>query len=796
MQLSRSIEKELITLREKLINRVESVFSDEEVELVKKALDFACERHRGQFRVSGDPYITHPINVALILIDLKMDATTVAAGLLHDILEDTDTTSEELEEVFGREITFLVEGVTKIRQIPLSELDGARELGKMYRQKVETYRKMILSIAEDIRVLVIKLADRLHNIKTLESLPDDKKRRIARETLEIYAPLAHRIGIWKIKWELEDLSFKYLNPSVYSDLARKINEKRRDREKFLGLVEAQLGAELKRRGIEARIISRPKHIYSVYQKMKKKNKKFEELYDLYGIRIITRTKEDVYKVLGVVHELYQPVPDRFKDYVANPKPNFYQSLHTTVVGPDNKFIEIQIRSEMMHEIAEFGIAAHWRYKEGVKSGAETLKLMGWLHNLIERSKNIEDPRIYYRVLKDELKEEDIYVFTPKREIKILKKHSTPIDFAYAVHTELGHRARGAIVNGKLVPLNYELKNGDIVEIKTGSVPSPSLDWLRFVKTSSARQKIKAYFRRQEREQKISKGKEEFMKILKKLLPFDLDYQEVARSILPDLKMRQENNLFIQIAEEKINLKALKRVILIKYASDEIEAGEQQLKEILEQEKVPRETLDRLLPRLVRSFNMHAEEELYYAIYAKRISRRKLVGKVRKFLPQHRYVRQGEKKPLVEVSGIKGMEIKFAKCCIQLPGDEIVGIATTSHVVTIHRKDCPNVVHYRGNRSRILPARWTEDVDFSRRVKVRVVAEDLTGLNKFLLDLSKDKPSMFGKFQVSPNIKGVYGGNFIADLTLNVKTRTQLEELLGHIKSIKGVVKVRPISGAD
>lgn len=796
MQLSRSIEKDLNTLKEEFTSRIEGIFSTQDFNLIKRALDFACEKHRGQFRASGEPYITHPISVALILLDLRMDATTIAAGLLHDVLEDTDTTSEELEEEFGREITFLVEGVTKIRQIPLNELGEAKELGKVYKQKVETYRKMILSIAEDIRVLVIKLADRLHNIKTLDPLPDDKKRRIARETLEIYAPLAHRIGIWKIKWELEDLSFKYLNPSIYSELARKINEKRRDREKFLGLVESQLGEELKRRGIEARIISRPKHIYSVYQKMRKKNKKFEELYDLYGIRIITKTKEDVYKVLGVVHELYQPVPDRFKDYVANPKPNFYQSLHTTVVGPDNKFIEIQIRSEMMHEIAEFGIAAHWRYKEGVRSGAETLKLMGWLHNLIERSRNIEDPRIYYRVLKDELKEEDIYVFTPKREIKILKKHSTPIDFAYAVHTELGHRARGAIVNGKLVPLNYELKNGDIVEIKTGSVPSPSLDWLRFVKTSSARQKIKAYFRRQEREQKILRGKEEFMKILKKLLPFDLDYQEVARNILPDLRMRQENNLFVQIAEEKISLKALKKVILLKYVPDEVESGEKQLKEILEQEKISTETMDRLLPKVIRSLNMHAEEELYYAIHTRRISRRKLVGKIRKFLPQHRYIRSGEKRPLVEVSGIKGMEIKFAKCCIQLPGDEIVGIATTSHIVTIHRKNCPNVLHYRGSRSRILPAKWADDVDFLRKVKVRVVAEDLTGLNKFLLDLSKDKPSMFGKFQVSPSIKGVYGGNFIADLTLNVKTREQLEELLGHIKSIRGVVKVRPISGAD
>ena len=779
-------------LLKEFLDRVEKSFPGEDVSRVKKALEFATEKHKGQYRVSGEPYITHPINVALLLMELGMDVDTVIAGLLHDVLEDTSATTEELEKKFGKDIAFLVEGVTKIKQIPLEGLNGNHDIGRMYKRKVESYRKIIFSTAQDPRVLIIKLADRLHNIKTLDPLPPEKKRRIARETLEIYAPLAHRIGIWRIKWELEDLSFKYLNPEKYAELARKINEKRRDREKFLKLVESQLKNALKERGVKAQIISRPKHIYSVYQKMRRKNKKFDELYDLYGIRIITETKDDAYKALGVVHELYKPVPGRFKDYIANPKPNFYQSLHTTVMGPDNKFIEIQIRSELMHEIAEFGIAAHWRYKEGSESNEERSKFMLWLNNLIDRSKDINDPRTYYRVLRKELAVEDIYVFTPKREIMVLKKHSTPIDFAYAVHTELGHRARGAKVNGKLVPLNYELKNGDIVEILTGNVPSPSRDWLQFVKTHAARQKIRAFFRRIEREEKIQQGKEEFSRILKRLIPFDVDYQEVAKELLGEFKMKEEKNFYTSLADGKLNMRVLKRALLLKFVPEETEAGREQVIKMFEELNVPENSRDTVLTRIVRSFNMHAEEELFYAFSAKRISRKKLISKVKKFLPQSRKTHYGAKRPLVEVSGLKGLDIKFARCCIQLPGDEIVGIVTSSKIITIHRKNCPNVTHYRGDRSRILPAYWVDESSFVRKVKLRVVAEDLSGLNKFLEEL--DHKDLFGNYQVSHNIKGVYGGKFLADLTVNVKTRGQLEDVMRRLRSTKGVIKVRTVSG--
>ena len=779
-------------LWEEFLNKVQESFPPDEVHRVKKALEFATQRHEGQFRASGEPYITHPINVALLLLELGMDVETVIAGLLHDVLEDTPTTSEELEQNFGKEIAFLVEGVTKIKHIPLDGLNGSHDIGKMYRRKVENYRKIIFSTAQDPRVLIIKLADRLHNIKTLDPLPPEKKRRIARETLEIYAPLAHRIGIWRMKWELEDLSFKYLNPEKYAELAKKIKEKRKDRERFLKLVETQLSRALEERGVRAQIISRPKHIYSVYQKMRRKNKKFDELYDLYGIRIITETKDDAYKALGVVHELYKPVPGRFKDYIANPKPNFYQSLHTTVMGPDNKFIEIQIRSELMHEIAEFGIAAHWRYKEGRKNSEERSKFLLWLNNLIDQSKDINDPRVYYRVLRKELAVEDIYVFTPKREIKVLKKHSTPIDFAYAVHTELGHRARGAKVNGKLVPLNYELKNGDVVEILTGNVPSPSRDWLQFVRTPSAKQKIKAFFRRKEREEKIQRGKEEFSRILKKLIPFDVDYQDVARELLSEFRMKSENNFYISLTEGRLNLKVLKRALLMKFVPEETETGREQVMKVFEEQNVPEDSRGSVLTKIINSFNMHAEEELFYAFSQKKISRKKLISKIRKFLPQSRKTHYGSRRPIVEVSDLKGLEIKFARCCIQLPGDEIVGIVTSSRIITIHRKSCPNVVHYRGDRSRILQAYWVDESNFVKKVKLRVVAEDLSGLNKFLEELGHEE--IFGNYQVAPNIKGVYGGKFLADLTVNVRTREQLEDVIRRLRSTRGVVKVRTVSG--
>ena len=792
MPASPSPESDYCKLEKEFLKRVKETFPKIDRDRIEEALKFAKRRHGNQTRESGEPYITHPINVALILLEFGMDAETIIAGLLHDVLEDTETSPEELEKKFGKDITFLVDSVTKIDKIKFDSFSGNRNISKMYQRKVENYRKIIFSAAQDPRVLIIKLADRLHNVRTIHHLPEEKARRIALETLEIYAPLAHRIGIWRMKWELEDLSFKYLNPEKYAELAKKINEKRRDREKFLNFIEKRLKRALNARGIRAQIISRPKHIYSVYQKMRRKNKEFDELYDLYGIRIITETKDETYKALGVIHELYKPVPGRFKDYIANPKPNFYQSLHTTVMGPDNKFIEIQIRSKLMHEIAEFGIAAHWRYKEGTKSSEERSKFLLWLNNLIDRSKNINDPRVYYRILRKELAVEDIYVFTPQKEIKVLKKHSTPIDFAYAVHTELGHRARGAKVNGKLVPLNYELKNGDIVEILTGNVASPSRDWLRFVKTSSARQKIKAFFRRKEREEKIQRGKEEFSRILKRLIPFDVDYQEVVKKLLLEFKMKEENNFYISLTDGKLSLKVLKRTLLSKFVPEETASGREQVMKILEEQSVPESSIDTVLTRIVRSFNMHAEEELFYAFSRKKISRKKLINKVKKFLPQSRKTHYGAKRPLVEVNGLKGLDIKFARCCIQLPGDEIVGIVTSSKVITIHRKSCPNVVNYRGDRSRILPAYWVDESNFVKKVKLRVVAEDLSGLNKFLEELGHE--DIFGNYQVAPNIKGVYGGKFLADLTVNVRTREQLEDVIRKLRSTRGVAKVRTVSG--
>ncbi|RKY96913.1 MAG: hypothetical protein DRQ06_00240, partial [Candidatus Hydrothermota bacterium] len=440
--------------------------------LVQEAYSYALNKHRGQKRASGEPYIVHPLGVAEILAELKMDSHTIAAALLHDTVEDTGTELREIEERFGPDIAFLVNGVTKIK-----EYGAATE-----RSKAENFRKLLLAVSRDLRVLIIKLADRLHNLRTLEYLPPDSRRRIAEESLEVYAPIAHRLGIWRIKWEMEDLAFQFLYPALYRQILKKVRETREYREQYIKRATEELSNLLREAGIKADVEGRPKHIYSIYQKILRKGVSIDEIYDLYGIRVITLTIADCYTALGVIHGRFRPLPGRFKDYIAMPKPNLYQSLHTTVIGPDNKFLEIQIRTRKMHELAEEGIAAHWRYKEDYRPTEREVAQFSWLRGLLELYRRSPTPEEFMRKIREEITGEEIYVFTPKGDVITLPIGSTPVDFAYEIHTQLGHRVTAAKVNGRPVPLSTVLESGDVVEIIPKKKPRPRKSWLEFVKT--------------------------------------------------------------------------------------------------------------------------------------------------------------------------------------------------------------------------------------------------------------------------------------------------------------------------
>ncbi len=511
-----------------------TVKSPEDAELIQRAYELAKVAHEGQTRASGEPYITHCLAVARILSDLRLDPATIAAGLLHDVVEDTILDLEDIKAEFGEEIANLVDGVTKLKKLDELDKKGSKE-SRAYEQ-AESIRKMFLAMVDDVRVVLIKLADRLHNMRTLGSLPEEKRKKIAQETLEIYAPLANRLGIWKIKWELEDLAFRYLEPEKYYEIARKLEQRRLDREKFINQAIEILKNHLAKAGIEAEITGRPKHIYSIYQKMKRKNVDLDQIYDLYGIRIIVKEVRDCYAALGVVHSIWPPIPGEFDDYIATPKDNMYRSLHTAVVGPGGKPMEVQIRTEEMHRVAEYGIAAHWRYKEGRPRDVEFENKIAWLRQILEWRREVTDAKEFVDSLKSDFFQDRVFVFTPKGDIIDLPAGSTPIDFAYHIHTELGHRCRGAKVNGKFVPLDYKLKSGDIVEIIAAKKGGPSRDWLNpdleYVKTSRARQKIRLWFRKQAREESIAQGKALLDKELKKL-GIKRSYEEIAKEFKYD-----------------------------------------------------------------------------------------------------------------------------------------------------------------------------------------------------------------------------------------------------------------------
>lgn len=631
--------------------------------LLEKAYFFALEAHQNQLRKSGEPYFEHCFQVGKILTELKMDYTTVAGGLLHDAVEDTGVTIDQIEEEFGEEIGLLVDGVTKISELKFNSVEE---------RQAENFRKMILSMARDIRVILIKFADRLHNMRTIEHLPHIKQKRIALETRDVYAPLAHRLGIAKIKWELEDLALKTLEPDVYWELVNKVAEKREEREAHIQRITLPLRRELKKAGLRAKITGRPKHLYSIYQKMVKRDKSFEEIYDLLAIRVIVKQVEECYFVLGIVHNLFTPVQERFKDYIATPKSNMYQSLHTTVIGADGKMVEIQIRTEDMHRTADEGIAAHWLYKEGKSPSEDVQKNFSWLRQMIEWQDETKDPHEFMENLRIDLFQDEVFVFSPKGDLYKLPLGSTPLDFAFAVHTDIGLHCIGAKVNNKIVPLDHKLKSGDSVEILTSPNQKPKPDWIKITKTTKARSKIKKWLKDSLYEQSARLGEEILQKQFKKFhIGKDLNLKEIAHSF----GFEEIQQLYAAVGRGDISAQNI---------------------------------LNKISPDKGISFK---DESI-----------------LRKFISRARSSARG-----VRVQGIDNLLINFAKCCQPVPGDKILGFITRGRGIVVHRADCKNIEKLLEQPERNVPVEWDVDKDKQFMVRLYMLGEDR---KNFLRDVSE------------------------------------------------------------
>ena len=651
---------------------------------VVEAFVFACEHHADQRRKSGEDFITHPVGVAKICAGMRLDTETLCAALLHDTVEDTSANLEEVREVFGEEVAALVDGVTKLTGITFQSRDEAQ---------AENYRKMMVAMATDVRVILIKLADRLHNMRTLGGLAKQKQIEKARETLEIYAPLAHRLGIHAIKWELEDLAFASLHPRKYQEIKGLVNQQREERERYVAKAGHYLAKELEALGIRAEISGRAKHFYSIYTKMTKKGREFNEIYDLTAMRVIVDSVKDCYGAVGVIHSLWKPLPGRFKDMIAMPKFNMYQALHTTVIGPEGRPLEIQIRTRDMHETAEYGVAAHWRYKEGGgKAPADPSEAkLRWLKSLLDWQQDVEDPAEFTDQLRGELIEDEVFVFTPKGEVKSLAAGATPLDFAYEIHTDIGHRCVGAKVNGKIVPLHYELKSGDIVEVLTSKRErGPSRDWLAVVKTTRARNKIRQWFKAESREDSEHTGRELLQEHLRKA---GLPAQKISGSplladVIREMGFRKAEDFYISLGGAKISAKTVTNKVL------------QRLKEGESAVEQPSAAEDLIAPKKASALRRPEGSATKYGI---------------------------------RVEGVADVPLRLAKCCRPVSGDPICGYVSLGRGITIHRDDCPNANALRKNPERFVPVSWEGDNETGFRVEIQVDAWDR---HRLLEDLSR------------------------------------------------------------
>ncbi len=653
-------------------------------ERVEDAFVFACEHHAAQRRKSGEDFIVHPVGVARICAGMRLDTETLCAALLHDTVEDTSASIEEVRERFGDEITGIVNGVTKLTGITFQSRDEAQ---------AENYRKMMVAMASDVRVILIKLADRLHNMRTIDAMPKQKQLEKSRETLEIYAPIAHRLGIHAIKWELEDLAFATLHPRKYREIKELVSQQREDRERYVAQAGEYLASELQTLGISAQIAGRAKHFYSIYSKMTKKGREFNEIYDLTAMRVIVGSVKDCYGAVGVIHSLWKPLPGRFKDFIAMPKFNMYQSLHTTIIGPEGRPLEIQIRTQEMHEMAEFGVAAHWMYKQRPRAkdgsvGEHDDTKMKWLRSMLDWQQEMSDPQEFMESLRIDLFEDEVYVFTPKGEVKSLAAGATPLDFAYEVHTEIGHRCVGARVNGKIVPLHYELGSGDIVEILTAKRErGPSRDWLAVVKTTRARNKIKQWFKAESREDTEHTGRELLQEHLKKQ---GLPAQKITGSalladVIREMGYRKADDFYIALGASKISPKVVVNKVLQRLKQGEAADGEHTAIDLLK------------------------------------------VGRPRQ-RPTSSSSQYG-----IAVDGVEDVMLRLAKCCRPVPGDPIVGYISLGRGITIHRKDCPNARLLQRNPERFTDVSWEGEQETSFVVEVHIDAWDRHHL---LADLSR------------------------------------------------------------
>jgi guanosine-3',5'-bis(diphosphate) 3'-pyrophosphohydrolase len=724
-------------LYDSLMESIKNYMKAQEIALVEKAYHYAQKAHEGQVRNSGEPYIIHPLAVAQILASLELDAPTLVAGLLHDVVEDTPITLEEIEKHFGPEIALVVDGVTKLNKIDFRSKEE---------QQVENLRKMFLAMAKDIRVIMIKLADRLHNMRTLKHQPEHKQREIAQETLEIFAPLANRLGIFSIKWELEDTAFHYLNAEEYYNLVEKISMKRHEREAYIERVIKILKEKVVEANIRADIEGRPKHFYSIYQKMKEQGKELNEIYDLIAVRVIVDTVKDCYEVLGIVHTLWKPIPGRFKDYIAMPKPNMYQSLHTTVMGFLGEPFEIQIRTVEMHKTAQFGIAAHWKYKEGNKAGSKDMdERLAWLRKILEWQTELRDTKEFMEALKIDVYSDVVFVFTPKGDVIELPAGSLPIDFAYRIHSDIGNSCVGAKVNGKIVPLDYVLKNGDIVEILTSKQSNgPSRDWLLIVKTPQAKNRIRTWFRKEKREENIRLGRESLEKELKRqgLDPAELFKTERLLETAKKFSLNHFDDLFAAVGEGTITPYQIITRVRDEYYKDV-------KKEIAE---VPLTEIQKELQKGKRNKTRHGAHGII-------------------------------------VKGVDGVFVRLSHCCNPLPGDAVIGYITRGRGVSIHRTDCPNVQAFlKEDRGRIVEVTWKQGKESVYQVELEVYAIDRARLTMEIMNAIADM-----KLQINAvNARISKNKLTIINLRLEIHSIAQLNHLIEKIKRIKNVTEVNRV----
>ncbi len=735
-----------------LILRVRKYHPSDDISMIEKGYQIASKAHEGQKRKSGEPYIIHPLCVSIILADLELDKETITAGLLHDVVEDTVLTTEELEKLFGQDVALLVDGVTKLKKLKLSG-DYHDKTEAQQEMQARNLRKMFLAMAKDIRVILIKLADRLHNMRTLGYMPTDKQRRIAQETLDIYSPIASRLGISRMKIELDDLSLKYLKPDVYYNLVEQVAQKKSERESYVHRITMEVQKHINDAGIDGEVNGRVKHFFSIYRKMVNQHKTIDQIYDLFAVRIIVNTVKDCYAALGIIHEMYTPIPGRFKDYVAMPKPNRYQSLHTTLIGPNGQPFEIQIRTKDMHRAAEYGIAAHWKYKEasdGKRPEVREEEKLVWLRQILEWQRDMSDNKEFMDLLKSDLDlfSDSVYCFTPRGEVKNLPAGSTPVDFAYSIHSAVGNRMIGARVNGKLVNIDYKIRNGDRIEIMTSSTPKgPSLDWLSIARSASTRNKINQWFKREMKEENIAQGRELIAAFCK------------SRGYVQSDFMKRE---YMEAVQKKYGFREWDAVLAA--------IGHGGLKE----------------GQVVNKLH-----ELYELDHQKQLTNEEVIRQIAENAPHMHTKKQS---PIV-VEGVHDVEVRFSKCCNPVPGDDIVGFITRGRGISIHRKDCVNLLNMsEENGGRTIEVVWsdesTKEDEGTFLSELNIYAHDRNGL---LSDITKT----FSELDINIHkLNTTISKQHIATITIGfeVNSRKDLRDIGNKLQMVKGVQAVKRTNG--